>query len=454
MRLIALCLCLLLALPFGGAGRAQSVAQELSRAEALLLGRSLLAQGRPAPARAIADALLRAAPDDNEARVLMAAALQAEGMHQQSRSFAQAAHRQAETDQTRFDAAMLAGRAEFNRDAYGRAQFWLRRAAQVAPDASGRDLAIRNFGQVRRINPLELRLNFSVRQSSNINNGTSTDVITLWGLPFQVSGNSRALSGLELTTDLSARYRIRQTALQNTALTLNLTARNYRLSSEARTIAPDARSSDYAFQRFEIGAQHRFTFADSESHYEIFAAAGRSWHGGRHLGDHIRASLSQTIALRPRTIVQFSISGQQQWRRDAAERNATRIGGSTLIRHALENANQLSLRMGAETTQARSIHIRNRALHAGLGYTLAEPVLGARLDASLDLEHRRFPQGALQPDGRRDTTATLGVAAMFEDMDYMGFAPVLRLEISNTASNMAIHKRRAANIAVEIRSSF
>ncbi|PZX46305.1 uncharacterized protein DUF560 [Roseinatronobacter thiooxidans] len=454
MRLIAVCLCMALSLFGASHGNAASDTQELSRAQALLLGRSFLAEGRAAPAEAIAAALLRAAPQDGEAQVLMAAALQAQGQYTQARAFARAGHRMGESDQTRFEGAMLAGRSDLQRKAYGRAQFWLRRAAQVAPDDGARELAARNFQQVRRINPLDIAFNLGLRQSSNINNGTSTDVITLLGLPFRVSGDSRALSGLEFSTDLALRYRLDQAARHETSLTLGLATRSYRLSSSARAQAPEARAGDYAFQRFELGLMHVRAPSEGQSRYEIGAAFGRSWYAGRPLGDHVRLTVAQTRVLRPSTVLKLSATGQHQWRRDASRRNATRTGVAAELRHALAGGDRLVVHLGAEHTQAQSIHIRNTATRAGLGYALAQPVLGMRLDTALDLEERRFPAGAFQPDGRRDQTATLGLSAMFETVDYMGFAPVLRLELSNTESNIEIHKRNEANISVQIRSRF
>lgn len=436
----------------GGPLWAQS--QELTRAQALHLGRSLVAEGQPAMAQVIAEAILKADPRDSEAQVLMAAVLQAMGAPDQAGAHARAAHRHGETAQTRFEGAMLAGRAAFDREAYGQAQFWLRRAAQTAPDEAARAQAARNFAAVRRVNPLDVQFNLGVRQATNINNGTSTEVIEFLGLPFVVSGASRALSGQELRADLALRYRLAQTPVSRTSLSFSLGSRSYRLSSAARRQAPEARASDFAHQRVEMGVIHQMARPGATGPVSFGAAIGRSWYGGQPLSDHLRLSAARSMVLTPER--QLTILGdvQRSLNHTSRARHATRIGLGMALHHGAADENHLSVTLRAEQTSGQSIHVRNTTLRAGLAYDLAHPVAGLRLGADLDLEQRRFPAGGLQPEGRQDRTATFGLRVAFDDLDYMGFMPMLDIGLSRTQSNLPIHARRSADISLGIKSRF
>ncbi len=451
-RLAALVLIALALAP--GAAEAQQTPLQLDRAQSLHLGRALLAEGRPAPARAIAEALLGGDARDAEAGVLLAAALNQQGRHAQARHTALRAHLRGQTDAARFEAAMLAGRAEFHRGAHGRAQFWLRRAAHVAPDQATRALAERNFHQVRRLNPLQLRFNLGLARSSNINDGTSAEEITFLGLPFRVQGASRALSGTELSTDLALRYRIAQAEGRETALTLHAATRSYRLSRSAREQAPEARARDFAFQQLEIGALHRIMAQDSRRFYELAGAVGRQWYGGAPLGDHLRLSLSQTTGLSEATQMRLTLSGQRQRRLDSAARSSTRLGIGGALHHRLAGGDHVALRLGVQRTRARSPHVQNTALQAQVSYTLAEPVMGMRLSAFADLAERRFPVAGVQPEGRRDLQGRVGLTAMVERIDYMGFSPTVQVQYARTRSTMAIHQRRSFDVFLGIGSRF
>jgi hypothetical protein len=436
------------------AGYAETGLIQMDRAQALQMGRMLLVDGRPAPAQAIAEILLRNDAADAEAAVLMAAALHRQGDHVAARQAAQRAHLRGRHDATRFEGAMLAGRAEFHRGAYGWSQFWLRRASQVAPDAEARALAEHTFRRVRQINPLQLRFSMGLAQSSNINDGTSTQEIMFMGLPFQVGGAARALSGGELSTGLSLRYRIAQADRGETALTLNASSRLYSLSASAREQAPQVRADDFAFQQLEVGALHRFAPQGGSAMYDVTGTLGRQWYGGAPLGDHIRLSLAQTSALTERTSLRLSLSGQYQHRLDSEARSATRLGLGGELRHLRESGDQFLFGITAHRTHAISPSIRNMAVQVHLGYTLAEPVIGMRLSGSLDLTARQFPATPIMPDGRRDIHSRVALTAVFESMDYMGFSPSLEVRSSRTHSNLAIQEGRSLDVSLGVGSRF
>ncbi len=426
----------------------------LDRDQSIHFGRHLLAQGRADIAFALARALVEADAGDAEALILLAAALQAQGQDEAARAAAREAHRHATDDQQRFEAAMLAGRADYRRGAHTRAQWWVRRAAHAAPDAEARATAERNFAHVRRENPLELSFSFGLAGSSNINQGSSTDTVEVFGLPFQLDGAAQALSGTEFALDTGLRYRIAQTDRSATTLSAGLSARAYRLSSEARAQAPEARNSDYAFQSLEVGVSHRFTAGPGEAVHEIAGTVGRSWYGGAALSDFARIDLSRATALSPRTGLRFTLTAQRQERRDSAARSSTTLGVQTDVNHTFESGARLQATAALRETRAESTDVRHSAQRAQLTYVMAEPVAGVRLSSTLGLERRRYPAHMLAPEGRRDLRGRIGLSASFEEIEYMGFSPSLNLDIARTRSNVPIHERRSVDLFMGIASRF
>ncbi len=457
-RLLCHAVALMLGVAIAGleprAARAEGAGITLDRDESILLGRQILTRGRPEIALALARALVERDARDADALVLLAAALQHTGAFDEARAVAHAAYAAADTDEQRFEAAMLAGRSDFHRGAHSRAQLWLRRAAHSAPDAEAREAAERNFNHARRANPLDLRASLGITASSNINDGTSTEVIDLFGIPFRLQGASRALSGIEFALDMRLRYRIAETARSNTALTAALSSRSYRLSSDARAQAPEARASDYAFQSAEVGIVHRMAVADNTAVHEIAGRFGRSWYGGDPLSDFAQLELSRMVQLRPGTSLRFALSGQHQRRHDSAARSATVLGAQVEAAHVLDSGANLLVMAAFRQTDAQASHVRNTAQRALVSYTMAEPVAGMRLTSSVDLEQRRFPADAMQPDGRRDLRGTLGLSASFETIEYMGFSPSLNVRYSRTRSNVAVHERRSIDVFMGVNSRF
>lgn len=455
---LRVCLCALIAagMLLTGAPEVRAEAQDLSlsREQSIHAGRRLLNDGRADIALAMARALVAADARDAEALILLAAALQAQGDNDAARTAAQRAHRNASDDQQRFEAAMLAGRADYRRGAHTRAQWWVRRAAHAAPDAEARATAERNFAHVRRENPLELRFNLGVAGSSNINQGSSADTVEIFGLPFQLDGAAQALSGTEFALDAGLAYRIAQSERSATTLSLGLTARAYRLSGEARALAPEARNSDYAFQSLEIGLSHRLTAGPGEAVHEIAATFGRNWYGAAALSDFVRVDLSRATALTPRTGLRFTLTGQRQERRDSAVRSSTTLGVQADVNHALESGARLRLTGALRETRAASADVQHSAQRGQLTYVMADPVAGMRLSSTIGLEWRRYPAHMLAPEGRRDLRGRIGLSASFEEIEYMGFSPSLNLDVSRTRSNVAMHERRSVDLFMGIASRF
>jgi hypothetical protein len=159
------------------------------------------------------DALLQRDAADSTALTIRALALRALGRTDAARQAAADAWDNAESDPGRYGAAMAMAQTLSTQGRRGAAQWWLRRAAQHAPSDRAAAVAKRDFAYVKSRNPWDIQINASVAPSSNVNNGSQQDTLTLSGLPFEfeIPQGSQALSGFEAGLGLRGTYRFSPT---------------------------------------------------------------------------------------------------------------------------------------------------------------------------------------------------------------------------------------------------
>jgi hypothetical protein len=98
------------------------------------------------------------------------------------------------------------GRAYFMEKDYANAQrqFLFARAGNLPPTVQ---LNVdRYLGAIRSLQTFSYNLSFAVASDTNLNAGPATDTVSLFGLPFQLSPNAKANSGVGLAVDASAEY--------------------------------------------------------------------------------------------------------------------------------------------------------------------------------------------------------------------------------------------------------
>ena len=226
---------------------------DISLAQVQSAAARLEAQGQRQEAARLAAALLQRDPTDASAWVVVARIRRAAGDIDGALEAARNANAYADTNEERFAAAveLAAGNVLKDRNLY--AQFWLRRAAQVAPTEDLQEQAIRNFRAVRAQTPWRFTFGFSVVPSSNVNNGSSEEILELFGLPFVLSGDAQALSGVEFTLTSTAFYRFDGFGDEPAVLSFGVAVQRVALSDAAKEQAPEASGSDYAFDALEVG---------------------------------------------------------------------------------------------------------------------------------------------------------------------------------------------------------
>lgn len=130
------------------------------------------------------------------------------------------------------------------------AQFWLRRAVQVAPTPVLRRSAIQNYRAVAVVNPWTLWLLFGITPSSNVNNGSVSETLEIGDIDFVLNPDAPALSGIESTIGLSLGYRLTGLGGLPARLGLSATLQDISLSPDAPDAALQSGRDEGARQPF------------------------------------------------------------------------------------------------------------------------------------------------------------------------------------------------------------
>lgn len=450
-----LALLVVLALPAAAADPPRLDAQQMR-----VLGYRLMAAGDAAQAAGVADALLARDAGDSAALMLRAQARAALGDGPGARADARRVWRGAQADTARFGAAMFMADAWMQAGWPSLGQWWLRKAADAAPDDAARAAVAEDYRFMRSRNPLVLRFTADIAPSSNVNNGATASSFTnpgiIWLPPeIEIARDQRALSGVEATLGAALTLRRPPGATTMDALHLRLEQTEVWLSPEAQDIAPNARGSDYSAALAEIGATRRWRPVAGGTTYDfgLFAAHNRA--GRAPLSNVLRLSLGAERALAPGLTGTVSVTGEDQHRLDAAVRSA-RVGGLTfgLARRA-GNGDLWQLSLGARDTATDSPGLRNSALIARLGWQKARPLWGLTIGGALAFEARDYPDSPYDPvNGRQDRRLSVELSIQPGQIEYMGFNPVIDLHASRNDSDVGLYESDDYGIGLGFRSRF
>ncbi|WP_306006889.1 porin family protein [Aquicoccus porphyridii] len=409
--------------------------------------------GDTARARALTDALLARDPHDIEALLLAARAHRDAGQAREAQTHARRAWSVARAPRERHAAALAMAQALASSDQRTRAQFWLRRAAHHAPNERLRQAAVRDFRYVRQRNPLSVQLRFGITPKSNVNNGSANSTIDIFGLPdVNLTGAARALSGLEVMGGAALRYRVAETPSRATDLTFNALRRDYRLSSEARRIAPTARGSDFAFAAISAGVTQRFMQLDTRRETTLSAALGKTWYGGSPYSDFARLSVGHTMPLSRVSRLDVKLTGERT--RGPAAPHADLLRAQASYTRVLSNRGQIGLSLQLTDSRASHASADFTEVATRLSYAPPQPILGVKTSFGLGLRARDYPATPYRAGARRDREASADMTMAFDRMDYLGFTPTLTLSTSRTDSNVGLFDVENLGLALGLRSAF
>lgn len=426
---------------------------ELTQDQAKQIAQVQLQEGNPAVTRSIALALLQINPDDFDALMLMAAAEIALGNWDDAAKAAKRAFRNASGDIQRVDAARLVASAHFRAKQYTRAELWLRRAFNNAPAGPAQDAVRQDFALVKQANPLTVQLNFSAAPNSNINNGSSSEQILIWNLPFILSADARALSGYEVSGSVDLSYRLSQSTNYATDLGLTLFGRVYELSPEAARAAPSVSGSDYAFSLAELSLTHIRNFAGLTGPTTFDLTLGKNWYGGDPYTGYGRATVGQKFLVSDTTGIDLTFGYEQQ------ELLSTGVQSDIYtvaagITHRLGNKDTLGFQLQQQQTNSDDVTNENTSLRALVNYSFGRPIWGTQVFLNLSAQQRDYDLSVYSVDGRHDLTLSAGASFVFLNLSYFGFSPSVSLETSQTNSNIDLFDRDSTAIRFGVQSAF
>ena len=406
----------------------------------------------------LARGLLRHDPEDPVAYFVLAIAHGERGDITLSRKAAGYAFRYAETPDDRFRAGQIAAQSAFYEERYSLAQIWLRRTAIHADTEAQKAIVAKDYKALRRLNPWSLRIDAAVRPSSNVNNGSEDALQIIDGVPVtgRLSGAAQALSGLIATLDVRTRYRLHTNANSATHIGLRGYTRHVALSSSAQAKAPTVRNSDLSQQFFETSLGHRRKVNAGVLGGTV--AIGQSWYGNNPTYRFARATADRVWETD--TGIWYGVSGSLEERNsDQGMRfDATAYGLNIFSGKQFSNGDELQLILGFRNTDAWFINDRSQAASLRAAYSFGEMMGPVKLDLALTLGYSDYPNYQsgfiIVPGGRQDKSVYADVNLMFEDWDYAGFAPSLRIRAGRTSSNDSRFQTRELSIGLGIQSKF
>ncbi|MDF1729294.1 MAG: surface lipoprotein assembly modifier [Sulfitobacter sp.] len=421
-----------------------------------------LREGDAARAQAYAEALLVRDPDDRNALLIRARALRDQGETGPARADARRAWGLAETEAQKFSAALVTAQILSSEGKRTRAQWWLRRAAQHAPNDRLRAKAKRDFSYVRARNPWSTHLDFVLAPNSNINNGSARDSSTLnyaltelMGLgqvEFQLPGSAQALSGLEVGAGLRSRYRFAQTETTAHDLKLGLSYRSFVLSDSAKAQAPGVSGADYAYGTLSLGYGIRQLNFDRRGEMAADIELGQSWYGGARYASFLRGSVQQRLRTSASRSYRYGAHLERQFGQRTVDLD--RITLEAGLSEKLARGDLAYVGVSAEVTQSNDRTTEYQEVQLRGGYQLGRPVMGAEVRFGLGAAWRDYDFSMHAPDGRQDRQIFADVTATFTEIDYYGFNPSVTLSASRTDSNIGLYDTNRLGLRFGIDSAF
>ena len=450
----ALTLCLMLLAPLGVAAQSRTVTPEETRK----LAADALLSGYPAHALELATALIALDPTDTAALVTASQASRAMGRNDDAIAFARRANTTADTRSDRFYAARATAQALAADGKRTRAQLWLRRAAQNAPTPGVRAQTIQEFRYVRGRNPWRSQLSFGIAPSSNINDGSASGTVLIYGIPFQLSGGAQALSGTELSLGAATERRWRTGRRTILSFGARVEARRYWLSSEAKDLAPDVEASDYAFTSAELafGLQRApkgyRPGAIGPGIFTLRFALGKGWYGGDDLLTYSKLQAQKAYRFSKTTAGYAALTAEWQNRLDDSNRSQQGLTLQAGLSRRFAPGT-LSLNAHIREVESDANDVSHSAWGVGAGWTLAKPVLTARTTFSVSFEEVDRGYSAFGAD-RIDRRKRLGVTMLFSEAELYGFAPEVGIDWRVTDSTVDFYSTEEVGLRLGLKSTF
>lgn len=434
---------------------AQARPAVLTADQMLAFGEEALVNGYADQALTVAEALLQRDPTDSSAFALKAQAMRVLQRLPDSEAAAKAAWGTAKTALQRYEAATVVAQALSLQGHRTTAQFWLRRAVQNAPSGRAQQQALQDFAYVRSQNPLSLQVDASIRPSNNVNGGARDPLFEFMGIPFVLSGDALALSGLSWGAGLQGRYTLAETEKSATTLTFAGSEQGVILSQSAKAQAPYAQNGDYVLGHIEVGLEREgaVSLGSLASTLTTSVTAGHSWYGGQDLSNSLTAGVDLALPIAgSRATFSASLTRQNRLDRQVSSSNEAEVSAELV--QAGPQGDRWQEGFSVRRVVSDDIGIDHAEATLSLDWQARKAVAGFALGAGLSLRGADYGKSYYAASGRQDVRWGASVQATVNRITYLGFSPVLSLEFARNNSNISLYDTQTVGIGLSVRSRF
>lgn len=449
MRRFVILLCAALLMTSAAPGEAQNQL-EMSPDEARLAAAGLLTSGQPQAAVDITSVLIRRDPEDGPSLIIHAQALRTLQRYDLAQQASRRAWAASEHPLDRYAAAIAMAQSLSSDGRKTRAQWWLRRAVEVAPNPRLKERAARDFAYLRRTNPWSVDFSFRITPSDNVNNAPRDNTYILGGYTYTTAD---PVSGFEIRSDIYLRYNFAEEATKRNFLALGWTENHVVFSED--DVPPELEASDFSYRKLETTIGRDFTSGPGKPRQTVSLSLGRVWSGGNTLADEVKLNWRQTYTRPKGRRFAWDASLGYSDRKDADIRSGFTSTLGAQWSRSLQNGGRLGWQAAVSRTDTDSSALTHTRLNFGVQYTHPKPIMGAIAQMGMSAELRRYDDPLINlPEARRDARATLSTSLLFVDFDTYGFAPKLTLEASRTDSNTPTFETQNLGLQIGFQSLF
>ncbi len=446
--LCLIALCLTVALPLRAA---PSTEVSLSRDEARTLAFTLLRQNQPSHARRLALGLLQADAEDYAALMILARAETELGRHAHGARAGRRAWEASASEDQEFAAAYMVSKSLSAMGRYGHAQWWLRRAGQASDKVQFEQAARREFRKVQAMNPWSSKLSFSVRPSSNINGGPTTNTFTIGNFVF-VDPTAVPLSGIEYGTHAMIRRDFAAASGGPAAhLAFSIDDTRYSLSDAAKAASPTARASDFTITNMRLSGGLRFDGAEASA-TRVTLDLFRDYRGGDALANNAAIEVGRDHR-RGQARMGYALELEHRTRLDRGDRSSDAVTAKAYWSAPVGNGH-LSFSASVGDIQSASAEIAAQTYSLAMRYVPDQKVFGAVPTLEIAHSGRNYDRVVYGADARRDRAVVLSGELFFKNIDFYGFAPTVGAVYSRNTSNVTIFDYEEYGMTFGIRSTF
>jgi hypothetical protein len=396
----------------------------------------LIAKGRPNEARTRLLVLEKARPDNSQVLFLIALLDMADKDHDAA---IRRLHRILVNEPDAVRVRLELGRAYFESGDYNNAerQFRFARAGSLPPPVVAN--IDRFLHVIRGRKTLNFGLTISIAPDSNLNAGPATDTVSLYGIPFQLSQDAKANSGVGLTVAANAEWVPRL-------------SRRMKLRMGAQAYRAQYRESNFNDMTVTAYAGPRINLRRWE--FNLLGNVGRRWYGGRTYTDMAGVGADATYFINTRMGLGagFNFNHFDYPQNPDQNGNGRNVAFSYFYTPTPSSIVRASMAIGRQ--QARVASYANHSRQIGLNYTRE---FKGGITLGLAPTHSRIAYDAPLAafNARRiDHQYTGQATLLYRRIDLGGFTPRLVYTYTHNESTIPLYRFSRSRWEIGITSAF